>query len=419
MNKVSRLYNRYLKENLGLINLFGKVFGRCLFLLLTAFFAYKLSIEDFAAFAIFWSALRLLTFFTANNLYIIYFNKVRKHLLENKEWPSYISSNIIMNTVVLGIISWATAYIVFEDILISVLFFPILIASVLIRHLSEFAKCDNSLKLSIFIEDFLYYLLFFVFGIVSIFTHNGLTSIVLALLISVLLTAASCFYLFKKKFGINTSSYLIKTTDFSFSYFRLGINYTILRGNEMLSNFAVRYLGKIYFGDLFVAYAHIMYQFYNIFTLLTMAVISGLQSKITVKDVMEFSKDFVQTTYLNIIKTIAPFVLGGIMVIAIFNTEILTLFFSKYVAYDTLLVKVAFVGLVFMLIQPLVFILIYNNQVSRIKTLNFAQYLIVFTVYLTPLFYKNLDEQIWLLTIMVTFILIQGAYALIKYNRMI
>jgi hypothetical protein len=149
-----------------------------------------------------------------------------------------------------------------------------------------------------------------------------------------------------------------------------------------------------------------------------MAVVSGLQSKITVKNINEFSKNFIRKTYVSILKTILPFVVGVIGVILIFNTQILRLFFPKYVAYDSLLVKVSFVGLVFMLIQPLVFILIYNNKITKIKTLNFVQYLVVFAVYLLPLFFVNINEQYWLLIIMLNFILVQGAYAVIKYNRM-
>ena len=91
-----KLFNTYIKNNLGLINLFGKVSGRVLFLLLTSFFAYKLSFKTFAAFAIFWTALRMLTFFSANNLYIICFNEVRESLLNKKEWPVIVSANIVV-----------------------------------------------------------------------------------------------------------------------------------------------------------------------------------------------------------------------------------------------------------------------------------------------------------------------------------
>ena len=418
MSKLTHLYSKHLKNNLGLINLFGKVFGRGLFLLLTSFFAYKLSVKDFAGFAIFWSTLRLFTFFSSNNLYILYFNKVRKNLIESRVWSSVTSANIVVTTLLFGLISFGISIFIFNDITLSLLFFPLVLLSVVIRNLVEFAKSDNSLFLSIFIDDFLLYFLFFVSGVTAVFLSNSLLSIVVALLFSTVVTVIFCLILFKRKFKLTINSYKISLNDFSFSDFRLGINYTILRGNEVLSNFAVRYLGQIYFGDLFVAYAHIMYQFYNVFTLLTMAVVSGLQSKITVKNINEFSKNFIRKTYVSILKTILPFVVGVIGIILIFNTQILRLFFPRYVAFDSLLVKVSFVGLVFMLIQPLVFILIYNNKITKIKTLNFVQYLVVFAVYLLPLFFVNINEQYWLLIIMLNFILVQGAYAVIKYNRM-
>ncbi|MDT0558062.1 hypothetical protein RM697_05365 [Ichthyenterobacterium sp. W332] len=417
MSKLTQLYSKYLKDKLGLINLFGKVFGRGLFLLLTSFFAYNLSVKDFAGFAIFWSTLRMFTFFSTNNLYIIYFNKVRENLIEHRIWSKTTSVNILFTLVLFSSISFGISIFIFKDFYFSLLLLPTLLFSVIIRNLSEFAKSDNSLYLSIFIEDFLLYFLFFISGIIGIFISNSLFSIVVALLISTTITALACVILFKRKFNIKITSYKINLNDFSIQDFRLGINYTILRGNEFLSNFAVRYLGQIYFGDLFVAYAHIMYQFYNVFTLLTMAVISGLQSKIAIKKTSEFNRIFIKKMYLVILKTIVPFVLGLISIILIFNTQILSIFFPKYVAYNTLLVKVSLVGLVFMLIQPLVFILIYNNKITKIKTLNFTQYLVVFAVYLLPLFIIDISEQFWLIIIMLNFILVQGAYAIVRYNR--
>ena len=67
-----------------------------------------------------------------------------------------------------------------------------------------------------------------------------------------------------------------------------------------------------------------------------------------------------------------------------FNSHILGLFFPKYIEYSQLLVKISFVGLIFMIIQPLVFILIYNNKVAFIRLINFIQYLSIVGVYLLP-----------------------------------
>jgi len=413
---LKKLFDKYLKDNLGLINLFGKAFGRGMFLLLTSFFAYKLSVEDFAGFAIFWTTLRMFTFYSANNLYIIYFNEVREYLIENQKWPITISSNILITAIFFGVLSFVLSTYIFDDIKISILIVLTLFCSIVIRNLSEFAKSDNSLLLSIFIEDFLLYVLFFVLGVIGIIIQPNLETIVYVVFISTLITMISCLVLFKKKFKLKITNYKISINHFSFKHFKLGVNYTILRGNEVLSNFAVRYLGKIYFGDLFVAYAHIMYQFYNVFTLLTMSVISGLQSKITIKIAKNFNKTFVREMYIKVLKTIAPFVLFMLLVIVIFKTQILMVFFPKYVAYDTLLVKVALVGLLFMLIQPLVFILVYNKKVTNIIMLNLAQYLVVFAVYLCPLIYPKIDQNYWFLMSMVSFILVQGIYSILKYR---
>ncbi|MGB0879395.1 MAG: hypothetical protein ACPGTO_02385 [Polaribacter sp.] len=414
---MKKLFDTYIKNNLGLINLFGKSFGRILFLLLTSFFAYKLSVEDFAAFAIFWSSLRLFTFFSVNNLYIIYFNEVRENLIDYKKWPIKISSNIIFNAIIFSVISVILSAIIFDNIVIIILMTPSILLFIIIRNISEFSKADNSLNLYIFIEDFLFYFLFFVFGVLAIFTANNLTTIIMALFLTLLITAIASLILFKRKFNFQIKKINIRYNHFSFTNFKLGVNYTFLRGNDFFSNFGVRYLGQIYFGDFFVAYTHIMYQFYNIFSLITIAVISGLQSKITVKNISNFHKTFVKSTYLKILKTIAPFIGVGIIIIVFFNSQILEWFFPKYVQYDELLVKVSFIGFIFMFIQPLVLILLYNNKFFNIKALNFTQYIVMFILYMLPFVFPKFNEQYWLLTVMTAFIIIQGFFAVLNYKK--
>ena len=412
-----KLFNTYIKNNLGLINLFGKVSGRVLFLLLTSFFAYKLSFKTFAAFAIFWTALRMLTFFSANNLYIICFNEVRESLLNKMEWPVIVSANIVVTFIIFGLISTLISFLIFKNLTITLLVLPTLFFFVIIRDISEFSKSDNSVYLSIFIEDFLFYVLFFITGIISIYLFDSLEGIVLALFLSTLITAIIALILFKRKFKLSIKKYSFNLNDFSLNSFRLGINYTFLRGNDFLSNFGVRYLGQIYFGDVFVSYAHIMYQFYNIFTLITISVISGLQSKITVTKLYSFNKDFIRKTYRELLKTITPFIFGTLIIIILFNTQILSFIFPKYVEYNELLIKVSLTSLLFMLIQPLVFIMIYNNKMANLKTLNVLQYIAITIVYVVPYFFSNFNEEYWLLLVMTIFIVIQGLFSIQNYKR--
>ena len=113
---LKKVYNRYIADNLGLINMFGKVFGRSLFLLLLSFFSFKLSVKDFANFAIFWSTLRMFTFYTTNNLYIIYFDEVRESLLNAKKWPKRVSANILITYLGFTIAISIVSLILFETI---------------------------------------------------------------------------------------------------------------------------------------------------------------------------------------------------------------------------------------------------------------------------------------------------------------
>lgn len=416
--RFENLIKKYFKDNIGLVNLIGKSFGRLLFLILISFFAYKLSTKDFADFAIFWSTLRLFTFYSSNNLYIIYFEKVRDALIDRQSWLHSVSSNIVITTIVFGLISSVLGFFIFDRIVFSITIIPCLVMSLIIRYLSEFAKSDNNLSVSIFIEDFLYYILFFIFSIIGInFIDNSAELIAFSLTASLLITAIVCLYLFKNKFHLKIHSYKINLKDFSFEDFKLGLNYTFLRGNEALSNFAVRYLGQIYFGDVFVAYIHIMYQFYNIFNLLTVSVISGFQSKITIRSYEKFSKTFLNKMYIKVVKTILPFSLILFVILVVFGKQILELIFPKQVEYNVLLIKVSLVGLLTTLVQPLVFILIYNNKMSKVLKLNYFQYALMLTLFSMPYFTSFAGEQYWFLMIISSFLIVQGIYSWLIYNN--
>jgi len=415
--KIKTIFKKNISKNLGLINLFGKSFGRVLYLILIAYFLKKLSIKDFAEFAIIWSSLRMFTFYTTNNLYIIYFNKVRDFITLKQQWPTVVSSNIIITAVFFCFIISIVSFFIFDDIFISISLIACLICFIIIRNICEFSKADHNLFLSIFVDDFLFYVLFFLFSILSLEISNSILSVMNALFFSSFLTALTAIILFKRKFNLKISSYKIYIKDFSFVDFKVGINYTFLRGNEVLSNFAVRYLGQIYFGDIFVAYAHIMYQFYNIYSLLTMSVISGFQSKITIRDNTKFDKQFFNSSYKKIIKTLLPFVAVLLIVIVLFNKEILFLLFPKFVNYTNLLLKVQLAGLIFVIIQPIVFILIYNNKFINILRLNYIQYFAMFLLFVMPGLIPKFGEEYWLLSVMTGLVLIQGFFAGVNYNK--
>jgi hypothetical protein len=306
----------------------------------------------------------------------------------------------------------------FEELWVALIFIPCLLCYVIIRNLSEFAKADNNLFLSIFIEDFMFYLLFFISSLIGLAYFNNIFAVMVALAISLVITTVVCLMLFKRKFKIEIRSYSIGMNDFSVKDFYLGFNYTILRGNEVLSNFGMRYLGQIYFGDLFVAYAHIMYQFYNVFSLLTVSVISGFQSKITIRASQTMTKAFFMKMYKKMLLTIAPFILALLVVFIVLSDELLLWFFPKYSEYGLLLIKVSLAGVLFTFVQPFIFVLIYNKLFSNIHKLNYIQYVVMALVFTIPLFLPVINEQFWLLLVLTIFVVIQGLFALFNYNKL-
>ncbi len=397
-------------KNQGLINLFGKSTGRMFFMGLLAYLAYILPIEEFASFAIFWSALRMFTFYGGNNLYIIYFNKVREEVIGDKQWPRVVSSNILLTFLLFTTLIVPISYFVFESVFITISLTFSSFLFLIVRSLAEFSKIDDNVFLSIFLEDFFFNIILFLLCFVGIGYENSFTTIVACTNLALLITVVVGIWLFLRKFKMLANIELVRMGDFSKDDFKVGLNYSILRGNDVLANFAVRYMGQIFYGSVFVAYSHVMYQFYNIFTLLTISVISGFQSKITLPRSEVFNLDFIKKTYYSIVKPLWPFVLLLSSIIIVFRFEILNLVFPKFVAYDELLIWICVVGIVYAVVQPLIYIIIYNNKFTSIKNANRIQYLVLGGLLAAVLF--DLNQDVWLLSLISIFTLIQGAFCL-------
>lgn len=397
--------------NLGLVNLFGKSVGKLLFLGLLAYLAYVMPVQDFADFAIFWATLRLFSFYGANNLYIIYFNKIRTSVINERKWPREVSSNILVTFLLFSLLLLPLSYIIFKEYSLAILLYISSFLFMLVRHLAEFSKINNNLFLSILIEDVLFNVLFFILCLFVLQFSNTIFSVVLATFLSLLLVVGIGILLFVKKFRMRIPLKLPGVGDFSRKDFLSGLNYSILRGHEVLSNFAVRYLGKIFYGSLFVAYSHVLFQFYNIFTILTISVVSGFQSKTTIKEDEEFDNTFIKKSYRMMIKPLLPFILVLVGALTFFGRQVLAVLFPKFVAYDYMLYWICIAGLIFALIQPFVFILIYNNKFKGIKRTNTAQYITLGIVLIAPIF--GIHQDVWLIALMSTFILLQGMLAFI------
>jgi hypothetical protein len=162
-----------------------------------------------------------------------------------------------------------------------------------------------------------------------------------------------------------------------------------------------------------------MYQFYNVFLLIIISVISGLQSQITIQSNVSFDFQYVVNRYKNILKIVSPFTLCVIVIIYLFKEDILGIFFPKYLAYQELLLKVSLIGVLLMVVLPLVYIFIYNKKMKKLKTINVWQYFVMIIVFSIPLFIKNVDQQIWLLLSMSFFIFVQGIFSIRMVSRLL
>jgi hypothetical protein len=121
--------------------------------------------------------------------------------------------------------------------------------------------------------------------------------------------------------------------------------------------------------------------------------------------------------YKKVLITLLPFVVGLLIVVVLLNAQILEWFFPKYIIFGQLLIKVSLAGVFFAVVQPFVFIFIYNKLFHNIMRLNAIQYAIMTFMFSLPYFYSNFDEQYWLLLMMTLFVIIQGFFAVLNYNR--
>ncbi|MEL6919164.1 MAG: hypothetical protein AAFO99_15720, partial [Bacteroidota bacterium] len=113
----------------------------------------------------------------------------------------------------------------------------------------------------------------------------------------------------------------------------------------------------------------------------------------------------------KMIKPLFTFILLLTLVLTVFGRQVLAVLFPKFVAYDYMLYWICIAGLIFALIQPFVFILIYNNKFKGIKRTNTAQYITLGIVLIAPIF--GIHQDVWLIALMSTFILLQGMLAFI------
>lgn len=399
-----------ISENIGLINLIGKVSGKAIFMGILAFLAYRLPIEEFANFAIFWSTLRMFAFYGGNNLYIIYFDRIRTSILKYHRWPIEISSNLTFTYLLFLVPFILISILIFQD---STIISLLILSSVLllaIRVIAEFSKIDNNVFLSVLLEDILFNSFLLVTCLIATSYSTDLIDIIIAVNIALLVSVVIGIWLFVKKFNLKISIRRFRISDFSFSDFKSGLNYSLLRGNEVISNFAVRYLGLIFYGNVFVAYSHVLYQFYNIFALISISVIAGFQSKITLTPAEPFTLKFIKKSYRMITKSLLPFTAFLLVIIIFFGKPILDALFPKFIAYHYMLIWVSMAGLIYSIIQPFVFILIYNTKFTNIRITNRIQYVILSILLLLPL--AGINQDIWLFALISLFALIQGILGL-------
>jgi len=154
----------------------------------------------------------------------------------------------------------------------------------------------------------------------------------------------------------------------------------------------------------------VLYQFYNIFALISISVIAGFQSKITLTPTEPFTLKFIKKSYRMIAKSLLPFTILLLIIMVFFGKPMLNTLFPKYITYHYMLIWVSVAGLIYSIIQPFVFTLIYNTKFTNIRITNRIQYVILSLLLILPL--AGINQDIWLFLLISVFTLIQGILGL-------
>ena len=362
--------------NPGTINLASKLGSKGAFLVFNFYLINVLSVEDLAKFALFWATLRILTFFGVNSMNITRFNEVREQLLGNQPQNGLfveILFSVLINHVVLYLIT----LLLFQDFALISMANIAALAFSLIRLLADYSRFDGKVSGSIWIEDVFFTINFIALSLVFMVLMEPKAAVTLAIVISGVCGILCSFVVFRKKLAASGTRFqlmyaLPKARDILFN-----TEFTILKGFTDFTMYAFRYFGMLFYGSQMVAETHILIQQYNIFSLVSISIISGFQSKIVLTEDQKITKNWLISTYKTIQNPTLFVAALVLLLIFVFAKEVLMLIAPEFSYLVFELRMTLFLITLFFLFNPLFYLFFMNKRVVYRRRITLALYVVL------------------------------------------
>ena len=141
--------------------------------------------------------------------------------------------------------------------------------------------------------------------------------------------------------------------------------------------YAFRFFGLKFYGEQMVAETHILLQQFNMFSLVSISIVSGFQSRIVLAAKQELNKKWIWSTYRKIQTPtiyLAFLVLASIL---LFTKDLLGLIAPQY-DYLVLELRITCVFIAFFLLfNPLFYLFFMNKRVAYRRRVTLALYIVL------------------------------------------
>lgn len=358
---MSKLMNNLF--NPGTINLGSKLGAKGAFFIFSFYLINVLSVEDLARYALFYATLRILTFFGVNSTNITRFDELRAQFT-GEQTQTGLVGELLMSVVINHVALYLITLPFFPDVtLITLANIAALVFSV-IRLLADFSRFDGKVSGSIWIEDVCFTLVFILLSVFLLTRIEALQAVTAAIVIAGFCGTLCGILVFRKKMQAYGVRLKREKPRLNFRDFLLNTEFSILKGLTVFTMYAFRFFGMRFYGDQMVAETHVLLQQFNMFSLVSISIISGFQSKIVRKAEEIIDRPWLKSTYKTVQFPTLCLSLAGLFVFFIFAENVLKLIAPEF-AYlvPELRITIGVIAL-FLIFNPLFYLFFMNKKVA-------------------------------------------------------
>ncbi|MHA7059244.1 hypothetical protein ACWGOQ_0018605 [Aquimarina sp. M1] len=401
VNKVAELTGKLL-NNKGIKNLSMKALVKGVFFLFNLYIINTFPIPEVASFSIFYTTARFLSFFGVDSMHITRFSEIRDVHLTGKD-DTNVVDKIKTHLFVSHLLLLVLSFFIFDDVEIIISANIVAFVFSAIRLFADFSRVNNTIWMSIIIEDLLFTLGFIFLSVVFLsFFDNIIYSITLAAGICGSIAIGYALFHFEKNLRVNFFS--LGKFDFSISRFWFFNKFTLLKGITVFVLYLSRQFGDYYYGEKMVAETHLLIIFINVFTLVSNSIIGAFQNEIVLRAEDHLDRRVFLKAFKKLTIPILYFVfLLGILLI-VFSKEILLIIAPNYAYLEIQFICMIILVFLYFVVNPIFYFFYMNKRVNNLKSVIVLGYLLLIIVVLSGMVLEN--YWIWFFSIISIIVII-------------